>query len=78
MNLNLLRMGVQGLEMQKAALLAMRAAADAGKPGAASAAAGAPELNPMLWPWAAMQQAMMAGAPQPAQAAPAGNEKKRE
>lgn len=78
MNLNMLRMAVQGLEMQKAALHAMRAAADAVKPGAASAAAGGPAPDPMLWPWAAMQQAMMAGAPQPTQAAPSGNEKKRE
>jgi len=56
MNLNMLRMAIQGLEMQKATLQAMRAGTDAGK----GAAAQAP--NPMFWPWSAMQQAMSAAA----------------
>src|SRR4029078_2555016 len=55
MNLNMLRMAIQGLEMQKAALEAMRATAQVGL-GAASA--GAQQPNPMLWPWAAVQQAL--------------------
>ena len=54
MNLNMLRMAIQGLEMQKAALEAMRATAQVGL-GAASAGA---QPNPMLWPWAAVQQAL--------------------
>lgn len=74
MNLNMLRMAVQGLEMQKAALLAMKAAAgagtQAGQPGSAPP-------NPMLWPWAAMQQAMMGAAPQPPKAPPDGEKKKK-
>ncbi len=57
MNLNMLRMAIQGLEMQKAALQAMRAGADAGKVTAA-----AQQPNPMFWPWSAMQEAMDAAA----------------
>jgi len=59
MNLNMLRMAIQGLEVQKAALQAMRATAEAGME---AAAAGAQQPNPMLWPWAAMQQALGGGA----------------
>ena len=55
MNLNMLRMAIQGLEMQKAALEAMRATAQAGLD---AAQAGAQQPNPMLWPWAAVQQAL--------------------
>ena len=55
MNLNMLRMAIQGLEMQKAALEAMRATAQVGLD---AASAGAQQPNPMLWPWAAMQQAL--------------------
>ena len=58
MNLNMLRMAIQGLEMQKSALQAMRASADAGRD---EAAAAAQQPNPMFWPWTAMQQAMGAG-----------------
>ncbi len=62
MNLNMLRMAIQGLEVQKAALQAMKAAAEAGMD---AAAAGTQQPNPMLWPWAAMQQAMSGGAAPP-------------
>ncbi len=57
MNLNMLRVAIQGLEMQRAALQAMRATADAGMEAAAAATQ---QPNPMLWPWSAMQQAMQA------------------
>ena len=57
MNLNMLRMAIQGLEMQKAGLQAMRATAEAGQDAVAAAA-----QQPMLWPWSAMQQAMNAAA----------------
>jgi len=60
-NLNMVRFAIQGLEMQRSALLAMGAGADPGVPPAASAAAG------MLWPWTVMQQAM-AGKPPAAEA----------
>lgn len=63
MNLNMLRMAIQGLEVQKAALQAMKATAEA---GLEAAAVGAQQPNPMLWPWAAMQQAMSGAAPAPA------------
>jgi hypothetical protein len=59
MNLNMLRMAIQGLEVQKTALEAMRATAQVGLD---AASAGARERNPMLWPWAAMQQALGGGA----------------
>lgn len=62
MNLNMLRMAIQGLEVQKAALQAMKAAAEAGME---AASAGAQQPNPMLWPWAALQQAMSGSAPPP-------------
>ena len=49
MNLNMVKMAIQGLEVQKMALVAMQSNA-----GAASDAAN-PLANPMLWPWAMMQ-----------------------
>jgi len=58
MNLNMLRMAIQGLEVQKTALEAMRATAQVGLD---AASAGAREPHPMLWPWTAMQQAMGGG-----------------
>lgn len=62
LNLNMVKLSIQGLEMQKVALQAMRVSADAaaGHAGAAQSAS-----NPMLWPWTAMQQAMTANAPVP-------------
>ncbi len=73
MNLNMLRMAIQGLEMQKAALQAMTAGAPHGKDK--DAPAGATEPNPMLWPWAAMQQAMSGATPAPAKEEKDGNAK---
>jgi hypothetical protein len=77
MNLNMLRMAIQGLEMQKAALEAMRATAQA---GIDAASAGAQQPNPMMWPWTAVQQALGGlageGAPSPA-GEPAKPEKDR-
>jgi hypothetical protein len=57
-NLNMVNLAIQGLEMQRAALLAMGAGAEPGTPAGASAAVNLP------WPWAMMQQAM--GGPPPA------------
>ncbi len=60
-NLNMVRLSMQGLEVQKAALLAMRGNMDAGKAAAAFAdlakAPGSAEQM-MMWPWAMMQQSM--------------------
>jgi hypothetical protein len=51
MNLNMVKMAIQGLEVQKMALNAMKANA------AAVAPDQNPLTNPMLWPWAMMQGA---------------------
>jgi hypothetical protein len=63
MNLNMVRMAVSGLEVQKAALEAMQAAGRL--PGAAAPAAAAPAgsaedaaAQAMLWPWTVLQRAM--------------------
>lgn len=63
MNLNMLTMSIQGLEMQRAALAAVKAMSQGGsqegQAGAANPFAGAamnPALNPGLWPWSFMQQ----------------------
>jgi hypothetical protein len=57
-NLNMVQFAVQGLELQRSALLAMGAGAMPGTPPASAAAASG-----MLWPWAVMQQAMAGKAP---------------
>lgn len=63
MNLNMVKLSIQGLEIQRAALLAMKAAADNTVAAMRDAAHGASgqaadaDANPMLWPWAAMQAA---------------------
>jgi hypothetical protein len=63
MNLNMLRMAVSGLEVQKAALEAMQAAGR--MPGSASpegaqtgGAGGDAAAQAMLWPWTILQRAM--------------------
>ena len=65
-NLNMVRFAVQGLEVQRSALLAMGAGAQAGAPPGALAELAATSANTatstMMWPWAVMQQAM-AGPP---------------
>jgi hypothetical protein len=56
MNLNMVKMAIQGLEVQKMALNAMQANAGAATDAAnAFAAASGPGANPMMWPWAMMQ-----------------------
>lgn len=69
MNLNMLSMSIQGLEMQRAALGAVKAMSQGGsqegQAGAANPFAGAamnPALNPGLWPWSFMQQQQATGA----------------
>ncbi len=72
-NLNMVRFAVQGLEVQRSALLAMGAGAPAGAPPSALAELAATSANQaasgMLWPWAVMQQAM-AGKPPAAEPPP--------
>jgi len=63
MNLNMVRMAISGLEVQKAALEAMQAA---GRPPGGSgregvkpdAASGDAAAQAMLWPWTILQRAM--------------------
>jgi hypothetical protein len=63
-NLNMVNMAIQGLEMQRAALLAMGAGAEPGRLPGAGAAGNLP------WPWAMMQQAMAGPPPAGGAAAP--------
>lgn len=63
MNLNMVRMAISGLEVQKAALEAMQAAGrlpEAGAKDAATPGAGAGDAaaQAMLWPWTVLQRAM--------------------
>lgn len=58
MNLNMLTMSIQGLEMQRATLSAVKAMSQSAAPGKEAEAnpfAGA-ALNPAMWPWNMMQQ----------------------
>jgi len=70
-NLNMVRFAIQGLEMQRSALLAMGAGAEPGAPPSALAKLTASNANSaastLLWPWAVMQQAMGGGTPPGAQ-----------
>jgi hypothetical protein len=58
LNLNMVKMSVQGLEMQKATLSTLQAAQQAaGAPAGGSREAGAPPQNPMEAWWSMLQQA---------------------
>lgn len=54
-NLNMLQMSIQGLEMQRTTLAAMKALSQAG--GAQQQSQGASFANSALWPWNFLQQA---------------------
>ncbi len=70
MNLNMLSMSIQGLEMQKVTLSAVKAMSQsAGKDGEANPFAAA-AMNPAMWPWN-MTQAMDSAAAKPAAKKPA-------
>jgi len=63
MNLNMVRMAVSGLEVQKAALEAMQAAgrppgAGGGEGASPAGASGDAAAQAMLWPWTVLQRAM--------------------
>lgn len=62
LNLNMVRFSIQGLELQKSALSAMQGGAQPPASGAAEPGS----VNPMLWPWAMMQQAMTESKSEPA------------
>lgn len=73
MNLNMLSMTIQGLEVQRATLAAVKAMSETATKGGSSSAGNEPPanpfLNPALWPWNMMGQA--APAPQPSAGQPA-------
>ncbi|MDX1373958.1 MAG: PhaM family polyhydroxyalkanoate granule multifunctional regulatory protein [Burkholderiales bacterium] len=63
MNLNMVRMAISGLEVQKSALEAMQAAgrmpgAGARRPTTPEGASGDAAAQAMLWPWTVLQRAM--------------------
>lgn len=74
-NLNMVGFAIQGLQMQRSALLAMGAGGEPGAPPSAMAKLAASHANTaastMLWPWAVLQQAM-GGAVPPAVGTPGG------
>jgi len=63
MNLNMVRFAIQGLEVQRAALVAMRSGTSEAALAGMAAAGANTAASTMLWPWAVMQQAMSANAP---------------
>ena len=69
MNLNMVRLAIQGLEVQRAALLAMRAGGSEAALAELAASSANTAASTMLWPWAVMQQAMSANAPAAAEPA---------
>jgi len=66
MNLNMVRFAIQGLEVQRAALLAMRAGGSEAALAELAASGANTAAGTMMWPWAVMQQAMAGNAPPPA------------
>ena len=76
MNLNMVRIAIQGLEMQRSALEAMKSGTSEAALAGMAAAGADTAANAMMWPWAVMQQAMAAGTP--AAAEPAAPEKPKE
>jgi hypothetical protein len=74
LNLNMLRLSIQGLEMQRNTLAAMKAAQSAPAQTAADAGTN-PFPDPAAW-WAAMQAATVGAAPKPAEDTPARTESK--
>ena len=65
-NLNMVRFAIQGLEVQRAALVAMRSGTSEGALAEMAAAGANTAASSMMWPWAVMQQAMAGNAPLPA------------
>ena len=63
MNLNMVRFAIQGLEVQRVALVAMRGGAGETALAEIAAAGASTAASTMLWPWAVMQQAMSTSAP---------------
>jgi hypothetical protein len=77
MNLNMVRFAIQGLEVQRAALVAMRAGGSEAALAELAASGANTAAGTMMWPWAVMQQAMAGSAPPPP-AGPAAPDKPKE
>jgi hypothetical protein len=75
MNLNMVRLAIQGLEMQRAALEAVKSGTSEAALAGMAAAGANTAANTMMWPWAVMQQAMAGQTPA---AAGPGPEKPKE
>ncbi len=75
LNLSMLRLSIQGLEMQRNTLAAMKAM----QPGSAAEGSGQPGKNPLADPtaWWSMMQAAAAAAAKPPEAKPAEPASKR-
>src|SRR5574341_824192 len=58
MNLNMVRFAIQGLEVQRAALVAMRAGGGEAALAELAASGANTAAGAMMWPWAVMRQAM--------------------
>jgi len=76
-NLNMVRFAIQGLEMQRAALVAMKSGTGEAALAEMAAAGANTAAGSMMWPWAVMQQAMAGSAPPPP-AGPAAPDKPKE
>jgi len=66
LNLNMVRFAMQGLEVQRAALLAMQGGGSESALAGMAAAGASTAASGMLWPWAVLQQSMAGSAPPPA------------
>jgi hypothetical protein len=75
MNLNMVRFAIQGLEVQRAALVAMRAGGGEAALAELAATSANAAAGTMMWPWAVMQQAMAGKAGEPPPAPPPEKEK---
>jgi hypothetical protein len=71
MNLNMVRFAIQGLDMQRSALEAMRSGTSDAKLAELAAAGANTAASTMMWPWAMMQQAMAGKPAEPGAAPPA-------
>ena len=63
MNLNMVRFAIQGLELQRSALQAMKEGSSEAARSQMAAAGANSAASTMLWPWALMQQAMQGQTP---------------
>ena len=61
----MVRFAIQGLEVQRAALVAMKSGTSESALAEMAAAGANTAAGSMMWPWAVMQQAVAGSAPPP-------------